>query len=168
MSDSVTSAGALHALYRAHRGWLHAWLLRKTGCSEQAADLAQDTFLRVLTSRDLSEVREPRAYLTVVAKGLVSSGFKRKALERAYLQALAAIPEAHVVSPEQRWSIMETLHEIDSMLDSLPAKVRRVFLLSQIEGLRYREIAQQLGLSEITVKRHMKQAFYRCLELLAE
>jgi RNA polymerase sigma-70 factor (ECF subfamily) len=52
------------------------------------------------------------------------------------------------------------------MLDALPPLVKRTFLLSQISGLKYDDIAEQLGVSLITVKRYMKQAFVQCLLLV--
>ena len=57
-------------------------------------------------------------------------------------------------------------HEIDAMLDALPPLVKRAFLLSQLNGLKYDDIAVQLGVSLITVKRYMKQAFVQCLMLV--
>jgi RNA polymerase sigma-70 factor (ECF subfamily) len=71
-----------------------------------------------------------------------------------------------VPSPELRFMVLETLHEIDAMLDALPPLVKRAFLLSQISGLKYDDIATQLGVSLITVKRYMKQAFVQCLLLV--
>ena len=59
--------------------------------------------------------------------------------------------------------MLETLHEIDAMLDALPPLVKRAFLLSQLNGLKYQDIAEQLGVSLITVKRYMKQALVQCL-----
>ena len=165
-----TAENALHqeitTLYSDHHGWLQGWLRKKLGNAFDAADLAQDTFARILATRDLSAIQEPRAYLTTVAKGLVINWYQRQALERAYLDALALLPEPQVPSPEQRFLILETLHEIDAMLDALQAKVKRVFLLSQIEGLKYEEIAEQMQVSLITVKRYMKQAFLHCLAFI--
>ncbi|MNW03931.1 putative RNA polymerase sigma factor FecI [compost metagenome] len=51
------------------------------------------------------------------------------------------------------------------MLDSLPAAVRRAFLLSQLEGLMYDASAARLDVSLASVKRYMKQAFLACLRL---
>ena len=62
--------------------------------------------------------------------------------------------------------MLETLHDIDAMLDALPPLVKRTFLLSQIAGLKYQEIANELDISLITVKRYMKQAFVQCLLLV--
>jgi len=153
----------ISTLYSNHHGWLHGWLCKKIGNAFDAADLAQDTFMRILGARDLASIHEPRAYLTTVAKGLVINWYQRQALERSYLEALASLPEQQAPSPEQRLMILETLHEIDAMLDALPPKVRTVFLLSQINGLKYDEIAAQMAISSITVKRYMKQAFLHCL-----
>jgi RNA polymerase sigma-70 factor (ECF subfamily) len=63
--------------------------------------------------------------------------------------------------------VLETLNEIDSMLDALPSLVRRTFLLSQLDGMKYEDIAQQLGVSLSSVKRYMAQAFRQCLALTA-
>ncbi|WZB75780.1 sigma factor [Achromobacter insuavis] len=51
MTAANLPTSILKTLYAEHHGWLRSWLRRKLGCPEQAADLAQDTFLRVLTSK---------------------------------------------------------------------------------------------------------------------
>jgi RNA polymerase sigma-70 factor (ECF subfamily) len=156
------------ALYSNHHFWLQRWLSVKLGNASDAADLAQDTFTRILGRNDLGSLNEPRAFLTTVAKGVLINWYQRQALERAYLEALAALPEPTAISPEQRLLILETLHEIDAMLDALPPKVKQAFLLAQLDGMAYADIALQLGLSVITIKRYMKQAFLRCLLAMAE
>ena len=83
--------------------------------------------------------------------------------EQAYLDALALLPEDCVPSPEQRWILLETLQALDELLDGLPGPVRRAFLLSQLEGLGYQEIAERLQVSERTIKRYMAQAYEHCL-----
>ncbi len=154
----------LHALYRDHSGWLQNWLRRRLGNAWDAADLSQDTFLRVLSSaQPLVEVREPRAYLLTVGKRLLSNFHTRRSLEQAYLAALAQLPQACVPSAEQRWLLLETLQALDELLDGMPAVVRRAFLWSQLEGLGYRDIAERLKVSERTVKRYMAQAYEHCL-----
>lgn len=154
----------LHALYRDHNGWLQNWLKRRLGNAWDAADLSQDTFLRVLASaQPLAEVHEPRAYLLTVGKRLLSNFYARRSLEQAYLQALAQLPEESMPSPEQRWLLLETLQALDELLDGMAGVVRRAFLWSQLEGLGYREIAERLKVSERTVKRYMAQAHEHCL-----
>ena len=55
-------------------------------------------------------------------------------------------------SPEERESQLETLQLLDSMLDGLNGKTREAFLLSQLDGLTYSEIAHKLGVSISSVK----------------
>ena len=156
---------AIEALYSGHHGWLYATLKRKLGNAMDAADLAQDTFARILASQ-VTVIEQPRAYLSCVAKGILINWYQRKALERAYLDALANLPPQEAPSPEAHFVVLETLHEIDAMLDALPPLVKRAFLLSQLNGLKYQDIADQLDVSLITVKRYMKQAFVQCLMLV--
>ncbi|CCP11348.1 RNA polymerase sigma factor sigX [Stenotrophomonas maltophilia SKK35] len=153
----------LGVLYRDHRAWLQGWLSSRVGNRDVADDLTQDTFARLLQGRDLAALREPRAFLTTIARGLAANWFRRQALERAYLEYLAQFPEPVLPSLEEQALVREALQQIDAMLDGLPAMARRVFMLAQFDGLRYEAISEQLGLSLSTVKRHMKRALMGCL-----
>ena len=162
----LASQQSIQRLYSDHHGWLCGWLRQRLGCAENAADLAQDTFLRLLkTPGVLTDIRQPRAYLSTVAHGLVVNFWRRQSVERAYLEALAVQPEALVPSPEERELIIETLLAIDAMLLRLPGRVRQAFLLSQLEGLTYNVIAERLGVSARMVKKYMAQAMLHCLML---
>lgn len=154
-------------LYAGHHSWLKGWLRKRMGDSDTAADLAQDTFVRVLSKPPQGDLQEPRAYLTVIAKGLVSNWYRRRAIENAYIDELASRPEAYSVSPEERALMLEALFEIDAMLDKLPAKAREAFLLSQLDELPYSEIAQRLNISLSTVKRYIVLGFAQCLASMA-
>ncbi|CAA2110345.1 sigma-70 family RNA polymerase sigma factor [Variovorax paradoxus] len=152
----------VHLLYSEHHGWLQGWLRKKLGNAFDAADLAQDTFVRVLRAPGLDRVEEPRAYLTTVARNLLINHVRRRAIERAYLDALALLPEPAAPSPEARLMVLETLVEIDRRLSGLPAQAKQAFLLAQLEGLGQAEIAAELGISVSTVKRHLAKAAMRC------
>jgi RNA polymerase sigma-70 factor (ECF subfamily) len=157
-------------MYVDHHSWLVSWLRRKLGGADQATDLAQDAFVRILAvqeSRRELTLQEPRAYLTTIAHRLLINHVKRVSLEQAYLDVLSQMPEPETMSAETRMLILETLHEIDAMLDGLGNKVREAFLLSQLEGLTYAEIAERLGVTDRTVKRYMAAAFEQCILLVA-
>ena len=166
-SNAVHQQHSLHRFYIDHHGWLNAWLRRQLSCKDHAADLAQDTFLRLLArDRDLSVIHEPRAYLHTIAKGLLINHWKRRDIEQAYLEALDVQPESLAPSPEAHALIIETLMAVDRMLASLPEKVRAAFLLSQLDGLTYAAIGERLGVSERMVKKYMSRAMFECLLLL--
>lgn len=167
------SSSNIHHLYLNHHRWLYRWLQGKLGHEGDAADIAQDTFLRMMHAFNGSNnphaedrIQEPRAYLTVVAKRLVANLYRRRALEQAYLETLTHLPESSKPSPEQQLLILETLQQIDSMLDGLAKPVKDAFLLAQLDGLSYAQIAQQLALSERTVKRYMVKAMATCIMLI--
>ncbi|WP_229207661.1 MULTISPECIES: sigma-70 family RNA polymerase sigma factor [unclassified Duganella] len=151
------------SLYSSHHGWLHNWLWRKLGCRDGAADIAHDTFVRVLDAGTLDALREPRAYLSTIANGLLVNHWRRLTLERAYLDALAQQEESLASSPEERALVIEALVQVDAMLDKLSPKAREAFLLSQFDGLTYSAIAAQLQVSERMVKKYMAQAMLQCL-----
>lgn len=84
-------------------------------------------------------------------------------LERAWLETLAQQPEASAISPETQAILLETIREIDAMLHGLGDKVRRAFLMSQLEGASYAEIADRLGVTVSSVKKYMARATEHCL-----
>lgn len=161
-ADPPSLNGAVHDLYTEHHAWLQGWLRMRLGNRSDAADLAQDTFVRLLKARTALQIREPRHYLSTVARGLVIDLFRRRALEQSYLHWLASVPESEQPSLEDQAVIIETLSEIDRMLDGLGQTVKQTFLLSQCEGLTYAVIAERLGISVRTVNNHMAKAMEHC------
>ena len=164
---SFGSASPIEALYNNHHAWLLSWLRRRLGDASDAADLAHDTFVRLMVSaRGAAVGEEPRAFLTHVAKGLVIDLWRRRDLERAWVDALAALPEDLAPSPEERAVLRESLQAIAQALESLPAKARTAFLLSQLDGLTYAEIALRIGMSERMVRRYMADGLRCCMRAL--
>lgn len=154
-------------MFAGHHGWLLSRLQARLRNTAEAQDVASETFLRVLGYRQLDAVQEPRAFLTTIAKRLLFTLWRRRELEQAYLDALAQRPEDFAPSPEERALLLETLEYIAQALDGLPLKARQAFLLSQIDGLGYQAIAEQLGISHSTVRRHMAEGFRRIALALA-
>lgn len=156
-----------HTLYSDHHGWLQGWLRKRIGSSCDAADLAQDTFIRLLTQGRESplQLNEPRAYLATVANRLLINLYRRRSLEQTYLHTLASLPEHEVPSLEHQALMLEALNEVDAVLRTLPGKARSVFLLSQLEGYTYAEIALRLNMKLRTVQRYMALAIEECIML---
>lgn len=149
-------------LYSDHHHWLNSWLRRKLGNTFDAADLAQDTFMRILRARNAAEIERPREYLATIANGLVVDFMRRQSLERAYIEVIAQLPESQIPSLETQAIFMQALLEIDAMLNGMGAKVKQTFILSQFNGLTYAEIAHDLGISLRSVNNHMAKAMEHC------
>ncbi len=167
MSNAADRNDPVADLYDAHHGWLFKWLRARLGNACDAADLAHDTFLRIMVQRNTAPLREPRGYLATIANGLMIDRFRRQALEQAYLDALAHYPEPETISQETHAIIIETLLAIDRMLDRLGPRTREIFLLAQIEEMRFVDIARKVGVSLPTVKKHLVRAYTECLVLAA-
>ncbi|MGF6097189.1 sigma-70 family RNA polymerase sigma factor [Pseudomonas sp. 18175] len=163
---SALNHSALHQLYSDHNSWLKGWLRVRLGNAADASDLAQDTFIRVMTARSTVPIREPRGHLSAIARSLLIDKSRRRAIEQAYLQALALRPEPVEVSPEVRLSIIEMLMAIDSLLDDLGPRTREIFLAVQLEGLNYVAAGERFGVSVTTVKNHLIRAMTQCLLLV--
>ncbi len=164
-TSPMPSDDSVQTLYSDHHGWLHAWLRSQLGNAADAADLAQDTFVRLLQRREQLHLNTPRAFLRKVARGLVIDHWRREELHKAYLEALSHLPEALAPAAETRELLLELLERIARMLDGLKPKVRRAFLLAQCEGLKHQAIADQMGISVRTVERYIADALYHCYVL---
>jgi len=160
-------SAAVAEIYTFHHGWLRGWLAGKLGCSHRAADIAQDTFVRVL-QRAAPVTGEPRALLTTIAKGLVVDHWRRASLEQAYLDVLSQREPDYTPSAEETHAILQLLERLATMLEGLKPNVRDAFLLSQLQGMRYADIALQLNVSRRSVERYIATAMYHCYQLRYE
>ncbi|RKP53302.1 sigma-70 family RNA polymerase sigma factor [Pararobbsia silviterrae] len=151
----------LHALYGSHHGWLKGWLQRRLGNAADASDIAHDVFLRLLVkpaARGFATPAEARAYLRLMAKGICTDHWRRREIEQAWLDTLAAQPESVEPSPEFRAAIIETILEVGTLLGKLSAKAQQVFVLAQIYGFSTPEIAAELAISGRMVQKHLANA----------
>jgi len=153
----------LGRLYHDHHAWLRSWLQRRLGNAGDAADLAHDAFLRLLVKpKHFGSAPEARVYLRSMANGLCIDLWRHREVEQAWLDTLAARPDALEPSPEHRAIVIETLCEIGTMLAVLPEKTATAFMLAQVHGMAYKDISVELGVSERTIKKYMAQAMLQC------
>lgn len=154
----------VHALYSEHHGWLYGWLRKKLSCPHSAADVAQDTFVRIIASRDaLFGMREPRAYLSTTARRLLVDRARRQLLERSYLAELALVMDgAGAPSPDDILMAVQALEQIAGALAGISAKAREAFLLHYLDEQPQAAVAQQLGVSTRMVQKYLVQALLAC------
>lgn len=158
-SDSIAE------LYQNHHAWLYGWLRKKLGCADNAADVAHDTFMRIITSRNALlgsslSIDEPRAYLTTTAKRLLVDRARRKLLEETYLAEMAFAAETipGYPSPEEILIALQALEQISLALERVSAKAREAFLLHYLEGQTHAMIASHLGVSTKMIQKYLIQS----------
>jgi RNA polymerase sigma-19 factor, ECF subfamily len=168
---SHASAHFVRSAHEAYGAELHRFLVRRLGKSQDAEDLAQEVYLRLLRLEKAALVRKPIAYMYVVATQVVAQF-------RMQMEHDPTIYDSETVS---RWA--EHLHEeptdalaarlsdqqqLKQLLAELPAMHRNVLLLRKRDGLSWVEIAQKLGISEHTVKKYLYEARARLTVLRLE
>ncbi|WP_170845041.1 sigma-70 family RNA polymerase sigma factor [Chitinasiproducens palmae] len=161
---TASSNGALDHLYRAHHGWLINFLRKRLGNTCDAADLAHDTYLRLLATGRTPDTDSARPYLAHVAKCLAVDLHRRREIESAYLDTLAALAPRQIPCEETRAAIIETVVAIDRALQQLPAGTRAALLLSRLDGLSYRDIAARLAVSVSSVEKYVATALRACYD----
>ncbi|RFA31394.1 RNA polymerase subunit sigma [Alkalilimnicola ehrlichii] len=169
-ANSQARKDLLAVLYNNHHRWLVHWLRKKIGCSEQAADLAQDSFVRVMASQtNLHALCEPRAYLTRIATRLLIDSVRRRQVEQAWYESWVGLygnDASMEPATEALVEMLDLLVAITRMLEGLPEKPRKAFLWSRLKGMPYAEIAARLGVSVVRVKQYIARALLHCHDIL--
>ena len=135
---------------------------------DDSEDIVQDLFVTVWNNgKDSLPEKEFAAYITTAVKNCCVSFLRKKCKSTISIDDTPAsgadIPDDEAFDSEAK-SPEELLNEA---LDVLPPKCREIFLLSRREGLKYREIASTLGLSEKTVENQMTKAIKLLREFAA-
>jgi len=162
MTTIPQSPAEIEALYSNHHGWLRSWLGRRLGNACDAADLAHDTYLRILTTGNTPEPAQSRRHLARIANGLLVDLYRRRRIEAAYLDTVRGLPEPLQPSEETRALVTEALLEIDTILRRLPEKARRALLMCKLDGMAYRDIAAELRVSVSSVEKYIARALLDC------
>jgi RNA polymerase sigma-70 factor, ECF subfamily len=149
-------------LFREYHGPLVRYLTRRLGDRDWAEEVAQETFLRALRQRDLSN---ERAWLFTVATNLVRDAARRESRRRRHLELLRAEESGRMVeSPASAMERAEERAQARRALEQLAERDREALLMRE-EGLNYGEIAEALGLSVGSVGTTLARARRRLVEM---
>jgi RNA polymerase sigma factor (sigma-70 family) len=148
-------------LYRDQAGLLRRRVRAQVGSPEEASDIVQEAFSRLLGARARQSLRNPGAFLNRIVRNLLIDRSRRNAVRPPFV---SLEPGDDIALPPDQGEALE----LDQMrkryrdiVDALPPRTREVFLLHRVDELGYREIAERLGISIRTVEWHIAQAIYR-------
>jgi RNA polymerase sigma factor (sigma-70 family) len=161
MTPSGTGA-AFQQLYRAEHGRLLRYFRKKVG-PDEAPDLAQEVFMRLLRNGVFERIESPSAYLMRSARNLLIDRARRKMREQGISCPFEDGRDAPV-PPEQAWRIEEAdVRRIyRKAVLAMPRRTRRIFLMHRLTDRTYREIAEELGIAEKSVDYYMMRALAQC------
>lgn len=158
------SEQAFGTLFNAYRKKLYTNIYRLTESRETAEDTVHEVFLKVWLNRaTLGTIDNFGAYLQRMARNYAVSGFRRMAKEALILSELKKEEANQSFSeqpaqPEHQLMSKEVRNFIRQAVDNLTPQQKTVYLLNREGGLKTDEIAQQLGISVNTAKKHLADA----------
>jgi RNA polymerase sigma factor (sigma-70 family) len=155
--------------YQKHALDLQRYLMRRVGHAQDADDLAQEVFARLLRIRDADLVRKPLAYLLGIATHVVREFRQRKQHEHVIYDSevtdnLCDHPQQLAQSGHAEQ--LEMRNRLDKALAQLPPTHRLVLLLVKRDGMSYPEAAKAAGLSVHTIEKYVVEARARLRVLL--
>ena len=155
------------AFYRSQHERLFHYFRRRIG-QEDAPDLVQEAFTRMLRAGAFERVESPEGYLIRTAHNLLINRARTWRRKQCMLYPLDEARDAPV-PPDQ----IRRIEELDIRRIFRPAllamrpRTRRIFLMSRLRQQTYREIADELAISEKMVEQHMSRALARCRRAIA-
>lgn len=148
------------------------FLSRAVNNREAAADLAQESYARVLAmQQDGVTIAEPRALLYRTARNLMIDQHRRDTV-----RGVSAEPDHHAddfkvldtlaapaaLEPETAAMSAQGVQAMLAVIGELPLRCREAFILHKFDGLSQAAVAQQMGISVTMVERHIKHAMQAC------
>jgi RNA polymerase sigma factor (sigma-70 family) len=145
------------------------FLKRRSRSVEDAADLAQDTFVR-LSSADLGEIHKPESFLFTTALNLLRD--QARSAQARHAANTMSVEEIQLTCPAPQTERLldgeQRIRVLESALSELKPKCRAVFVLFHFDGVPQRDIADQLRISVSMVEKYVKQASNHCQKRLDE
>lgn len=150
---------ALSALYYLHVKQLKYYAQRTAQSPFLAEDIVHDTFVKVWENRLLIDPLRPfKPYLFTIAKRNLLNMLKRAQHETAIMSEIRKYSSDDENTTELQVDYNESNALITEAISSLNGQVKEVFVRCRIQGLTYRQTAQELGITESTVNKHMNRA----------
>ncbi len=150
---------AFQELYERHWSVMSDTIFRITKTSSDTQDIIQEIFISIWRRREVIEIKGPViAYLLRAAKNLSLRFVEQNISKGNFLETLTHFTQEIPPSQLSELEIDELERTINLAIEELPSKMREVFLLSRIENLPYKEIAERLSIAETTVKKQVSNA----------
>lgn len=160
---------AFELLFRRYKGRLYAYLWRRVHDEALAADLAQETFVRLWQSRlRWQDSGSLGSYLIRTAQRLTIDEYRRREVRNRWSRDMASVAVPVARAPDRELEQRELRLRLDEAIGALPERTREVFILKRDAGLSYREIAELMEISPKTVDAQMNRALRQLRDRLAD
>lgn len=165
----MNSVATFTNLYQRHFGELRAFILRRVGCRELAAELTNETFIRILDYRSPAPIENQRAFLYRIAGNLAIDHHRAHREQAECLDDLndGEQPATDLYDPARVVCARQTLERLRMAVDALTPQCRRAFLLFKFEGRSHVEIAAEFGVTKNAVEKLLIRALVQLRKQMA-
>lgn len=132
------------------------YVFYRSGNTEVATDIAQETFLRIWEKQNKIQSEKIKGLLFKIANDLFISHYRKEKRSFEFFNHYVFDNETH--SPEEEMAFEQLKENYKKALDEMQENQRTVFLMSRVENLKYAEIAEMIGISVKAVEKRMKNA----------
>jgi RNA polymerase sigma-70 factor (ECF subfamily) len=163
----ASGADAVSYLFREHNRVLVGYLTGRLRSEQEAKEVAQEAYVRLLQLQKPGTPSLLRAYLFKIATNLAVDRLRHRSVrhraeQQAELFAELATNRSESDDPAKQLLERERANQLLGYLEELPIKYRQVFSLHRLEGVAQREVAVRLNLSERMVRRYVTYAMVYC------
>jgi RNA polymerase sigma-70 factor (ECF subfamily) len=155
---------------RRYHDSLIQFLRQRLRVPEDALDVAQETYIRLMQYQDSRQIRSPSSMLFRIAIN-VANDLGRAELARGAPNQ-CSVDELEIASDEpsaeRQLTGRQDLELLYTVIEQLPPKCRRVFLLSRVRRMTYGQIASHCGISRKMVEKHVSHALAVCMQQVSE
>lgn len=150
---------AFAMIYQRYYRLLYIHALKKLADEDEAKDIIQELFTTLWTKRaTILQDTNFAAFLYTAVRNRVLDYFTHQKVAEKYISSLQDFIDTDPVAADDRVNEKELLEFIQAEIQSLPPKMREIFLLSREQNLSHKEIAARLGISEQTVSKQVSNA----------
>ena len=153
---SICEERQFEIVYADHVKALYNFVYYKSGNQDLAEDLVQDAFLKLWANCAKVKLEQAKAFLFTVARNAFLNKIERKKVALRFENQF--IENFETESPEYLLEKKEFEQKLELAISNLTGGQREVFLTSRIDGLKYREIAEMLNISQKAVEKRMHSA----------
>jgi RNA polymerase sigma-70 factor (ECF subfamily) len=166
LAAGTTSPLSVKALMTRYHNSLLSFLRSRLRVADDAADVAQETYIRMLQYEGSSEVRSPSSLLFRVAINVANDLSRLEQVRHAsdHCSIDDVVLDSGSAAPEREVAAAQELDLLSRKIEGLPPKCRQVFLLSRVQCMTYPEIARHCGISVKMVEKHISHALMLCMQ----
>ncbi len=143
-------------LFEEYFAAIRNYIYFKTSDRDLAEDIAQDTFVKLWENRARIDKRTVKSFLYTISGNLAINQLKRQQLQYKFVNQLS--DQSSHESPAFQLEMKEYESKLQGVIASMPNGSREVFLMNRIEDMKYKEIAERLGISVKAVEKRMSKA----------